>query len=222
MNGHTCLIATVVIVLLGLGSSKCLLAMEEQTSEKQKELRKMQESFDYPAIARAYADYMIKYGRDRYGKVHSPVFVSIMDRKKGVVFSNKNQVPFPHIKCKPFAPGLRSHHKMRPQDRTYTGANPLEDLPLYRLLYLLTKDTGDKQYAAEADLAIKWFLDNTQSPATGLYAWGSHAYWDVYGERVDGMSGWYSRVQLCLEVLGPEPGTTAQVRSRPVEQPDCR
>jgi len=40
-------------------------------------------SGDYTAIAKAYADYMIENGRDRYGKVHSPVFVTAINRKTG-------------------------------------------------------------------------------------------------------------------------------------------
>ncbi|MDP6543975.1 MAG: hypothetical protein QGH60_08275 [Phycisphaerae bacterium] len=139
---------------------------------------------DYLKIARAYADYMITRGRDTYGKVHSPVFVSVMDRKTGKVFTKASQVPYPHAKTKPWAPGLMRDVKLRPHDRHYTGANPLEDLPLYKLLHRLTKLTGDKKYAREARRSIKWFLDNTQSPATGLYPWGSHAYWDVHADKV--------------------------------------
>ncbi len=144
----------------------------------------MQERFDYPAIAKAYADFMIKYGRDRYGKVHSPLFVSVMDRKTGTVFRSRNQVPYPHATTKPWAPGLMRDVKLRPHDRHYTGANPLEDLPLYKLLGRLTELTGDDKYTREARRSIKWFLDNTQSPVTGLYPWGSHAYWDVHAENV--------------------------------------
>ena len=36
----------------------------------------------YLATARAYADAMIKHGRDTYGEVHSPLFAGALDRKK--------------------------------------------------------------------------------------------------------------------------------------------
>ncbi len=156
----------------------------ELTPEKRQELRRMQRECDYRAIAWAYAEFMIDYGRDRYGKQHSPLFVSVMDRKTGTVFQNANDVPYPHATTKPWAPGLMRDVKLRPHDRHYTGANPLEDLPLYKLLHRLTELTGDEKYAREARRSIKWFLDNTQSPATGLYPWGSHAYWDVHAEKV--------------------------------------
>jgi len=152
-------------------------------------LRAMQQAFDYRAIACAYANYMLEHGRDVYGKEKTPLFVSVMDRKTGTVFQSKSEVPYPHATTKPWAPGLMRDVKLRPHDRHYTGANPLEDLPLYNLLHRLTELTGDKKYAQEARRSIKWFLDNTQSPATGLYPWGSHAYWDVHTERVTGMGG---------------------------------
>ena len=48
------------------------------TPDGRQELRRMQRENDYLAIARAYAEFMIDYGRDCYGKQHSPLFVSIM------------------------------------------------------------------------------------------------------------------------------------------------
>jgi len=155
------------------------------SSERQQAWRKTLASGDYAAIAKAYADYMIEHGRDRYGKVHSPLFVSILDRKSATV---PKGAPYPHVITKPYAPGLRQDHKMRPHDRTGAGANPLQDLPLYGLLYRLTELTGKKRYAEEADKSIAWFLENAQNPATGLYAWGSHVFWNVHTEQA---AGWH-------------------------------
>ena len=180
--------ATLAVVLL-LGTVRMAQAQEKRetplgmTTEQQKAWRKALASDDYAAIAKAYADYMIEYGRDRYGKVHSPVFVSILNRKSATV---PKGAPYPHVITKPYAPGLRRDHKMRPHDRTGAGANPLQDLPLYGLLYRLTELTGKKRYAEEADKSIAWFLENAQSPATGLYAWGSHVFWNVHTEQAGG------------------------------------
>ena len=157
-------------------------APDASSTPKQQQWRGILARCDYKAIAKAYADFMIDHGRDVYGKLHSPVFVTAMDRKTAQVFKH-GHVPYPHVIAKPYAPGLRRDHKMRPQDRTYSGANPLEDLPLYGLLYRLSELTGDTRYAAEADKSIDWFLANAQSPATGLYSWGSHMYWDVHRDQ---------------------------------------
>ena len=145
------------------------------TPAKQQEWRKVLADYNYMEIAKAYADYMIEYGRDRYGKVHSPLFVTVMDRKSGKTF----RPSYAHVITKPFAPGLRRDHKMRPYDRTYFGSNPLQDLALYRLLYRLSELTGENRYGEEADKSIAWFLDNGWSSATKLPAWGTHMYYDV-------------------------------------------
>jgi len=137
-------------------------------------------TFDYMRIARNYAEYMIHEGRDTYGKEQTPLFVSVIDRKRRASYKHWKEVPFPHVRLKPWAPGLQELGKRRPYDWPYTGAEPLRDLPLYNLLYRLTEITGEKQYAREADRSIKWFLDNTQSPATGLYPWGTHMHWNVH------------------------------------------
>jgi len=177
-----------MIAVLGFAFSRESLAKEEHTPARDSTGLT---NVDYMIIVKNYAEFMIDKGRDTYGKQKTPLFVSVMDRKKGVVFSNMNQVPYPHVKTKPWAPGLRRDHKMRPQDRHYTGANLLEDLPLYRLLYRLTTVTGDKRYAREADSAIKWFLDNAASPRTGLYPWGSHLHWNVHQDKAVYNTGHY-------------------------------
>lgn len=144
------------------------------THEQREHWRTVLANEDYARIVKAYAHYMIEHGRDVYGKVHSPLFMTVLNRKTGVPF----RAPYPHVIAKPYAPGLRRDHKMRPQDRTYEGSNPLQDLPLYGLLYRLSEVTGQKHYADEADASIAWFLDHAQA-GSGLFPWGSHMYYHV-------------------------------------------
>lgn len=120
------------------------------TPAKQQKLRTILAENNYTEIAKAYADYMISDGRDVYGKVHSPLFVTVLNRKTGKPF----RAPYPHVIAKPYAPGLRRDHKMRPYDRTYVGSNPIQDIPLYGLLYRLSEITGQKRYGEEADKSI--------------------------------------------------------------------
>ena len=118
------------------------------------------------AVVRAYADAMIGHGRDVYGATHSPLFAVTLDRKT-LALPGKNP---PNIS------GIRSG------DRTLTGANPMHDLNLYQTLYALTKVTGESRYGREADAALKWFFEHSQSPCKGLMAWGEHQGWDFVKE----------------------------------------
>ncbi len=121
---------------------------------------------DYLQVVRAFADVMIREGRDSYGDVYSPLFAAALDRKTLKLPSG----------APPDIPGIRKN------DRTLTGANPMHDLNLYQMLYGLTKITGDARYAAAADETLAWFFKHCQSPATGLFAWGEHLGWDFERE----------------------------------------
>jgi len=131
---------------------------------------------DYLKIVRAYADVLIRHGRDTYGQVHSPLFATTLDRKT---------LRLPEGKTLERIKGIRREAwGIRPHDRMLTGANPMHDLNLYQVLYGLTKATGDSRYAVEADKTLKWFFQHCQSAATGLFAWGEHIGWDFNAEAI--------------------------------------
>jgi hypothetical protein len=136
---------------------------------------------DYVSVAKAYADYMIEHGRDTYGKKHTPLFVTGMDRHTGKMI----KPPFAHVKRKPFMPGWERDRELRGSDRNYGQADPLDQLTLLKLMHRLTEITGDKRCADEADKTASWWMANAQSPI-GLYPWGTHTYWNV---DKDGGSG---------------------------------
>lgn len=125
----------------------------------------------YFGAVKAYADAMLSKGRDTYGQEHSPLFAAALDRKTMVLGSAKQ---FGKIS------GVRE------KDRSIGGANPQEDKTLCLILYRLSELTGEKQYAAEADKALKYFWTHCQSPETGLMAWGEHLYWDFESDKVAG------------------------------------
>jgi hypothetical protein len=103
----------------------------------------------YFLMVKKYVEFMIVNGRDRYGKEHSPLFATVLDRKTGNAYkSNPPKAP----------KGIRE------RDRTYRGANPSRQNGLYSLMYELSKITGDKRYAEEADKGIAWFWNNCQMP----------------------------------------------------------
>jgi hypothetical protein len=123
---------------------------------------------DYLRLVRAYADALLKHGRDTYGTVQSPLIASALDRKTLALVEGE----------------LGRIEGIRNGDRSLYGANPMHDQDLYQTLYALTEVTGDKKYADEADETLKWFFENCQSPATGLMAWGEHIGWGFKTETL--------------------------------------
>ena len=123
---------------------------------------------DYFLMVKKYLEFMIVNGRDRYGRAHSPLFATTLDRRTGNAYG----------KDAPKAPkGIRE------RDRTWRGANPSNQSGLYSLLYQMTDITGDPRYAHEADKGIQWFFNHCQIEATGLMPWGEHMGWDFFKER---------------------------------------
>lgn len=123
---------------------------------------------EYFVIVQNYLQYMIVNGRDRYGKEHSPLFATTLDRTTGNAYSHHPPKP---------PKGIRE------RDRTWRGANHSSHSGLYGLLYEMTHITGDKRYALEADKGIQWFWKNCQIERTGLMPWGEHMGWDFFKER---------------------------------------
>ncbi len=122
-------------------------------------------------IVQGYANAMIENGRDTYGEEQSPLFAAALDRSNMGIGSVEK---FGSI------PGVREG------DRSIGGSNPQEDYSLYAILYDLTQITGDKSYAQEADKALEFFFKRTQSPETGLMAWGEHLHWDMQQDTIGG------------------------------------
>ncbi|MBI4602857.1 MAG: VCBS repeat-containing protein [Planctomycetes bacterium] len=124
-------------------------------------------------VVRRYADAMLEHGRDVFGPVKSGLFLSALDRRT-----------LQPLAVRPSPPGgIRREDRPGLPWRPLTGANPHLDENLLRVLYTLGAIDGDSRYAAAADHEVKWFLENAQSPATGLLAWGEHLAWDVLLDR---------------------------------------
>jgi hypothetical protein len=146
-------------------------------------------ALDHLKIARDFADCMIKYGRDRYGKVQSPLFANSLTREREPtitpypLFAEPNRTadymttPFRMFNfnaCTNYPPGLGAEG---PHKVTVYGCDPYEDRELYEMLFDLTRITGNPVYREEAEKALQWWFRNTQGPA-GLFPWGEHLGWD--------------------------------------------
>jgi hypothetical protein len=121
----------------------------------------------YFYYAKTFADTMIASGTDRYGKVKSPMFASIIDME-----THSNPLETPEN-----SPGQRFG------DRSIHGGNLFHDVMLLQAMNYMTSITGDTKYKLAADNYLSFFLQNCPDPNTGLFPWGEHAYWNFYEEK---------------------------------------
>ena len=121
-----------------------------------------------------YANAMLEHGRDTYGPQKTGLFLSALDRK--TLGPLKNRPPAPA--------GIREGDRTGEPGQPLVGANIHLDQNLLRLLYFLKGLSSEDRYPQAADDALKWFLENTQSPNTGLLPWGEHLCWNVMTDKV--------------------------------------
>jgi hypothetical protein len=132
----------------------------------------------YLPIVYRYADTMLEKGRDTYGPQKSGLFLSALDRVTLAPLTNRPAAPF----------GVPSGDRVGTEGGPLVGANPQHDENLLRLLYTLSELSSKPKYREAADAALKWFLENTASPDTGLLPWGVHLSWNVVTDE-PGWSG---------------------------------
>jgi uncharacterized protein YyaL (SSP411 family) len=111
----------------------------------------------------------MNYGTDRYGSVQSNMFVAIID-------VNTLQCPqTPQwLDSEAYYEVGRSHR------RAIAGANFWYDQETIRAMYRLSNMTGNAKYQAGANRAINAFYDHAIRSDTGMPAWGSHTFYNVY------------------------------------------
>lgn len=127
----------------------------------------------YMSCVESCLDNLLEYGTDRYGTVHTPMLMSIMDIRT-------NESPQrPEV-----LDGLiRSEGRLHRQNPG--GADLWDDQPLIRTMYAMSEITKDARYAEAADAYIKVFFERAKKP-NGLLTWGSHIYYDAYTDAPSG------------------------------------
>ncbi|HAL44544.1 MAG TPA: hypothetical protein DCP47_01260 [Phycisphaerales bacterium] len=144
----------------------------------------------YITAAKTCVDNLIKYGRDSYGTVQSPIFVSILD-------VNSRTCPEDPL------PLEEKWRVIRRERRNPAGANLLLDQALLKTMFTLSEITGDKTYANEANSCIEYYLKNLVDKK-GFIWWGWHRHYDVYKDIMTGHEANWHEVQANLNILWPQ------------------
>jgi len=118
---------------------------------------------------RGFADALLEFGRDSYGPVRTPLFVSQLDL-------NTHEIP-----------DCDGHYCCAHRGGAGAKTSNLQfDAGLLRLLYALTDVTGAPQYATAADDYLGYVLTHLPDEVGNL-PWGDHRGYDVLAdEAIDG------------------------------------
>ena len=127
----------------------------------------------YRAAVLSCLDNLLEHGTDRYGPVHTPMIMSVIDLR------TKDAPREPEL----FDGLIRTEGRLHRQNPG--GADLWDDQPLLRTFYAMTKLSDDPKYAEAADAYIKVYFERARKP-NGLLAWGSHIYYDAYTDAPGG------------------------------------
>jgi hypothetical protein len=117
----------------------------------------------------------MEYGTDRYGEVHAPILVSILDVESRT--------------CPTDPLALDEQWRVtRRERRNPAGANLLTDQPLLKTLRLLSAAKGDETYAAFGRRYAGYYMGHLVDEK-GFFWWGWHRHYDVFKDARDGHAG---------------------------------
>ncbi|HVX87174.1 MAG TPA: hypothetical protein VH253_20485 [Phycisphaerae bacterium] len=155
---------------------------------------------EYLAVVRHFADTLLDKGRDHYGPKQTALWCGVINVEDYSVPESAKEVPA--------TPGVRE------KDRSVGGCNLYQDVSAIHAFRALSKVVGDERYAQATRDYMRDYIKVAQSPVTGQLAWGEHAYYDVFKDKVAGpaiheLLEWTPPWELMWEV-NPE-GTSREI-----------
>lgn len=118
-------------------------------------------------------DNVLAHGRDVYGEVETPLFMSLVDVRTNT--SPREPETFDAL--------IRSEGRLH--RRNPGGSDLWEDQPLLRTIYALAERYDRREYKEAADAYVAAFFERSVKP-NGLNAWGSHIFYDAYTDAPGG------------------------------------
>ncbi len=135
-------------------------------------------------------DRLLEYGLDRYGPLHTPRIMSVVDTRTDTA---------------PHSPELLEamvRTEGRPGRRNPGGCDLWDDMPMLRALHAASRVTGDKRYSRAADASMRCHLEQPFTER-GLLPWGSHLYVDAYTDTIaDDRHGAFHEILIHLPLWG--------------------
>lgn len=147
------------------------------------------EGRSYLEYARQCVDLVVRHGTDRYGEVHSPLLMAILD----VRTRDCPQDPLPLDEA------FRVARRGR---RGPAGGNLYMDQPTIRAMFALSQVTGEPRYAEFARQCLGYNMANLVDEK-GFFWWGWHRHYDAYRDLMTGHSGNPHEIHI-QEIIWPE------------------
>ncbi len=127
------------------------------------------EQLPHAASVEACVNILMQQGTDRYGRVHTPMLVSILDVETRT--------------CPEVPEALDEYFRVtRRGRRSPAGSNLLTDQPTLRAMHRLSEMTGEREYADFADRYAGHVMRNLVDEQ-GFFWWGWHRHYDVFREQ---------------------------------------
>ncbi len=126
------------------------------------------EKRSYLSYVTECVDLLMEHGTDRYGPIHAPILVSIVD----VRTRNCPEKPEPLD---------QKWRVQRPNRRNLASANMLMDQPLLKMMFYLSDVTGEDKYEKFATTYMDYYMKNLVDE-NGMFWWGWHRWYQVFGE----------------------------------------
>jgi hypothetical protein len=127
----------------------------------------------YQTCVRTCLDNLLQYGTDRYGEVHTPMLMSIID-------VCTNEAPREPLVLDGMIRSEGRLHRRNP-----AGSDLWDDQPLIRTLDTWSQISGDPWYSKAADDYIRSYFERSRKP-NGMLAWGTHIFYDAYTDAPGG------------------------------------
>lgn len=140
---------------------------------------------DYLRPVHATLDALARHGTDRYGIVHSPIWMSILDVE--TLESPRHPLALDE--------DVRVQRRGR---RAPGGSNLFLDQAMLRAARRLSERSGQPHYEETARRYVSYYLGHFVDSQTGLIEWGPHNFVDAHADAVEFLEGHYHEIHAWL------------------------
>lgn len=149
-----------------------LLVLISHTNLNSREHNMSDDLDSYAFYVKECLDILMEHGVDKYGDVHAPILVSILDVET--------------YTCPRVPEKLDEYFRVtRGERRSPGGSNLLTDQPTLKTMYALSDITGNKEYAAFADRYSGYVMKNLFDDQM-FFWWGWHRHYNVFKDSWEG------------------------------------